>query len=726
MVDDNTILSNSIYGNAGLGINLGSGPTPNHAPGTPGPNDYQNYPVISLADNDGTGTTIQGTLFESPNTSYLLQFFSSPQADPSGYGQGKVLIGSMNVTTDANGNASFTAGMPPATAGAYVSATATDPAGNTSEFSSDVAVAGQINLVLTGTATPNPVPDGANLTYALTVTNSGVADAHSVILSDQVPSGVSIVSVSPSQGYESPMMGNGPVTVMLGTIAAGSSATVDIVVRIGANSLGTITDTASVTSQESDPDPAAESTSITATVETAADVAVALAQSPSPVLAGRDMTYTMTVTNNGPQAASNVVANLSMAAGMSSVSAASTVGTVSFVGGQAVANLGNLADGAQAVVTVVLQATLAGNVTETATVSSDALDADLSNNTSSVTTQVDPACDLVVQVTADTAVAASGVPFNYTVTVTNNGPCDASGVVLSDTLPAGVTYLTALSDSGVTPAETNGVVSATFATLPAGSSGQLVIAVNPTAAPGATLVDSATAVGQQADPDPDDGTATLSVPVRGVSNLVVSASASTGSARRAAADIHDRRDQRGTARRARCRPELHSALRPGRGFDHLDPGRGPAGEPGYPPVRPGVVAGRPDRGRDHGRDPRQLRRGYADDRILSPGTGCRHGPLGRDIDRRGGRRRIVRPSRGHRARQFGRGRPGRLDLYRAGHERRSVVGHRGHRDDTPARGRDVRLGFLQPGRRAVRSGRRPHGRPGDDRLGRFGHRHSRD
>ena len=47
MVDQNTILSNSIYGNAGLGINLGSGPTPNHAPGTVGPNDYQNYPTLS-------------------------------------------------------------------------------------------------------------------------------------------------------------------------------------------------------------------------------------------------------------------------------------------------------------------------------------------------------------------------------------------------------------------------------------------------------------------------------------------------------------------------------------------------------------------------------------------------------------------------------------------------------------------------------------------------------
>ena len=201
------------------------------------------------------GPTILGALFESPNTSYLLQFFASPQADPSGYGQGKILIGSMNVQTDANGNANFKAGMPPTSAGAYISATATDSAGNASEFSGDVAVQGQINLVLTGTATPNPVQEGRPLTYTLTVTNYGVANTHSVILSDQVPAEIPSFSVRPSQGYESPRMGNGQVTVMLGTIAAGASATVDIVAQTGANWLGTITDTASVTSQESDPDP---------------------------------------------------------------------------------------------------------------------------------------------------------------------------------------------------------------------------------------------------------------------------------------------------------------------------------------------------------------------------------------------------------------------------------------------------------------------------------------
>ena len=77
---DNQILSNSIYENAFLGINLGSGPTPNHQPGTPGPNNYQNYPDSHAAQSDGTTTTIQGTLNSPPNTNYLIQFFSSPSS----------------------------------------------------------------------------------------------------------------------------------------------------------------------------------------------------------------------------------------------------------------------------------------------------------------------------------------------------------------------------------------------------------------------------------------------------------------------------------------------------------------------------------------------------------------------------------------------------------------------------------------------------------------------
>jgi uncharacterized repeat protein (TIGR01451 family) len=522
-VDHNSILSNSIYANAGLGINFGSGPTPNHAPGTPGPNDYVNYPVLSIATNDGTATSIQGTLFESPNTSYLLQFFSSPQPDPSGYGQGRALIGSMTVGTDAQGEATFTTGLPPtAGPGAFVSATVTDPAGNTSEFSGDVSVQGRINLAITGAASPNPVPAGANLTYTLTVTNQGTIGAQSVILSDQLPAGVTIVSVTPSQGGLMNMLG-GNVTVALGTIAAGGSTSVGIVVRTGPGSIGKITDTATATSGQDQ-----ASTSILATVETSADLSISLAANAPTVLAGGYLTYTMTVTNNGPGPASKVVASLPLGPTLAFVSASATIGSASLVGGQVNINMGDLATGTQSIVTVLVQTTAAGSLTETAAVSGDSLDPDPSNNSSSVTTEVDPASDLAVKIEADTDVVANGVPFNYTVKVTNNGPSDATSVVLNDTLPAGVALVTASTDSGLSPSVTDGVVSVTFATLAAGSSAQMLMAVNPAASPGSKLIDTATVGGDQADPNPANNAASLILPVRGVSDLAVTATIQPG------------------------------------------------------------------------------------------------------------------------------------------------------------------------------------------------------
>lgn len=531
-VVQNTILSNSIYGNAGLGINLGSGPTPNHAPGTTGPNDYQNYPSLNLAQSDGSSLTLAGSLFDAPLETYLIQFFSSPRADSSGYGQGKTLVGQMNVQTDVHGNATFTTTLQGSVAaGAALSATATDGSGNTSEFSADLTVQGQINLVVTGTATPNPVLAGNDVTYTINVANQGLGDAHDVMLTDQLPAGVSIVSVTPSQGYVMPEMNEGTLGVDLGTLAAGASATVNLVVQTGAGSSGTIVDEAQVTSQESDPNTDAESTLIPVVVETNADVSVALAESPSPALAGGELTYTMTVANHGPDGAPDVVATMPIAPGLSFVSATSDIGNVTLSNGQVVADLGDMPAGGRAAVTIILRASAAGTVTETATVSSETIDPNPGDETSSVTTTVDPASDLVVGITADSAVAATGITLNYTLNVTNNGPSDASGVVLTDELPPGATFLSATDSQGNIPATvSNGELTWPIGALANGDSATLVVAVVPTAPPGSTLVDTASVTGGQVDPVVTNNAATLSVPVRGVSDLSVAAALQSGEA----------------------------------------------------------------------------------------------------------------------------------------------------------------------------------------------------
>jgi CSLREA domain-containing protein len=133
----NRISGNSIYGNTGLGIDLGrDGVTPNDpCDADTGPNNRQNFPVLT-AVTPGSSTRIQGTLNSAANTTYRLEFFANTACDPSGFGPGRAFIGFLDVTTDGNCNASFDVTYPFATnPGEPIAATATDPAGSTSEFS---------------------------------------------------------------------------------------------------------------------------------------------------------------------------------------------------------------------------------------------------------------------------------------------------------------------------------------------------------------------------------------------------------------------------------------------------------------------------------------------------------------------------------------------------------------------------------------------------------------
>jgi hypothetical protein len=137
---DDAIRANDIYGNGGLGIDLGNnGVTFDHSGGLLAnePNGYQNFPVLTLA----AGKTVKGTLSGAAGTTYAVQFFSSPTADPTGYGEGRYFLGSFSVTTNAAGNAGFTVTLASSlTNGQYLTSTATDPSGNTSEFSKALKV----------------------------------------------------------------------------------------------------------------------------------------------------------------------------------------------------------------------------------------------------------------------------------------------------------------------------------------------------------------------------------------------------------------------------------------------------------------------------------------------------------------------------------------------------------------------------------------------------------
>jgi hypothetical protein len=137
----NTVRCNSIFSNAGLGLDLGvNGVTPNDAGDADlGPNSLQNYPVVSSVSGRFR-TEIQGTLNSQAGSLYLVDFYVSPQADANLYGEGSRWLGTIQVTTDSGGAVSFTAVFTNTAAlVGVITATATDASGNTSEFSMAVA-----------------------------------------------------------------------------------------------------------------------------------------------------------------------------------------------------------------------------------------------------------------------------------------------------------------------------------------------------------------------------------------------------------------------------------------------------------------------------------------------------------------------------------------------------------------------------------------------------------
>lgn len=143
--DGNRISVNSIYNNGKLGIDLtndvnkaGNGVTPNdfQDPDT-GANGLQNFPVLTGVSSANGNTRVQGTLNSTPNRAFRLEFYNNATADSSTYGEGQIFIGAANVTTDANGDATFDQTFAFAAAtNSFISSTATDTTDlNTSEFS---------------------------------------------------------------------------------------------------------------------------------------------------------------------------------------------------------------------------------------------------------------------------------------------------------------------------------------------------------------------------------------------------------------------------------------------------------------------------------------------------------------------------------------------------------------------------------------------------------------
>ena len=264
----NVFTSNAIFKNTGLGIDLGNnGPTANDAgDADTGPNNLQNYPVLTAVNSAGGNTTITGTLNSTSNTTFRLDFFANDACNPSGFGEGQTFLDSFKVTTNANGNASFTATLTGITvpAGAAVTATATDANNNTSEFSAcfkpgNIQLA---DLALTKKADKTQYTVGDQVTYTITLGNKGPAIATGIVVTDIVPTGVTFSQATASAGTYNNTTGKWSIS----SLNNGSQATLTIKGIITQS--GTIINTAEVTaSNQPDPNSSDNKNSVTVTAQ---------------------------------------------------------------------------------------------------------------------------------------------------------------------------------------------------------------------------------------------------------------------------------------------------------------------------------------------------------------------------------------------------------------------------------------------------------------------------
>jgi uncharacterized repeat protein (TIGR01451 family) len=323
-----------------------------------------------------------------------------------------------------------------------------NPANNTAQLVTSVQYP---DMAVGMTGSPSFIPVGGTVTYTLNVTNLGPVPAHSVLLTNALPTNLSFTTATVSGGTfaTSPdpvVPGQTDIIFSLGTMAPNQTAAMTL--TAASLSLGNATNVAVVASSQPDSD-LINNTAQVITPVVVPNMVLGMIGSPSTITVGQQVVYLLTVTNLGPITATSVMVSNTLPTNLAFAAAFTTRGTYTHSQNQVVFQIGTLTNGQFAVATITATGLSLGSATNVAVVSDSQPVANLTNSIAQAVTTIS-APDIALTMTGSPSTVCVGQTITYTLNVTNFGPTYATAVAVTNMLPAGLSFVGVSVPLGIT------------------------------------------------------------------------------------------------------------------------------------------------------------------------------------------------------------------------------------------------------------------------------------
>lgn len=362
------------------------------------------------------------------------------------------------------------------------------------------------------TDSPDPATRDGNITYAMSLLNASNDTANDVTLTIPLAATTAFVSIDDVNCVHD---GGSPgvVNCAFGSITGdglGAPVTdINLVIKTTGITGNTVSLTATVGTSSADTNNSNDSLTQNTTIDDGADLNIVQTDSADPVIAGGEYSYSIDVNNLGPNDADTITVIDTLPNNVSYVSSSGTGWSCGNAGQTVTCTRASITNGASApTITINAQVTgaVTGTITNTVTVNASTADPSLSNNTSTENTAVNQGTELTLTKAVSTPVVG-GATTSFTLSPRNLGPFDANAVTITDTLPAGFTFISA-SGSGWSCSESGGTVTCIRTSYLIGATSNIVIQTNVPAS-GSNITNSATISSVTSDPNLGNNTGSV-------------------------------------------------------------------------------------------------------------------------------------------------------------------------------------------------------------------------